>query len=396
MKRDFQRLTTPHFFAATLIAMGLLLAGGLPGRAITITPIFDSSITTDPNAATIEATINAAIGIYESVITDPISVTIEYKEMTSGLGTNSTYFDPVPYTSYVAALANSATSINDGIAVSHLPHTLNNPVNNNLTVNLQLPNARALGFAIVPPDGMPDGTVSLNTSIMNLSRASTDPSKFDLMATAMHETDEVLGFGSALNGLANGTAPPNSAIWPMDLFRYDASGARSFNTAASATAFFSLDGTTDLVGFNQHGGGDYSDFLSWPHGGSPPRIQDAYATPGATPNMGIEFTALDIMGYHLVPLSGDANSDGIVNSQDLALIASSWLAKGSGPADLNHDGIVNSQDLALISANWLGTYGSAGSGGPANAAAVPEPATWLLAAIAVVMTTIATTARKRV
>ncbi len=118
-------------------------------------------------------------------------------------------------------------------------------------------------------------------------------------------------------------------------------------------------------------------------------MQDAYATSGTTPNLGIEFTALDIMGYHLVPLGGDANGDGIVNSQDLALVSSSWLATVSNPADVNHDGIVNSQDLALISANWLGTYGSADSGGPAYAQAsaqgfsVPEPATWLLAAIAV-------------
>ena len=64
------------------------------------------------------------------------------------------------------------------------------------------------------------------------------------------------------------------------------------------------------------------------------------------------------MGYHLVPLAGDANGDGIVNSQDLALVSSAWLYQGSSPADVNNDGVVNAQDLALISSNWLGTYGS--------------------------------------
>ncbi len=172
----------------------------------------------------------------------------------------------------------------------------------------------------------------------------------------------------------------------MDLFRYDQNGARSFSTSASATAYFSINGTTDLVQFNQHAGGDFSDFFSYPNGGNPPRVQDAYATQGATPNLGIEFTALDVMGYHLVPLAGDANGDGIVNSQDLALVSSAWLYQGSSPADVNNDGVVNAQDLALISSNWLGTYGSAGTGGSAadatsNGSSVPEPSTWLLAAV---------------
>lgn len=392
---------SPRRGITILLAMGLVLGACPPTRAITITPVFDTSITSDPNAATIEATINAAIQIYENVITTPITVTIAYKEMTTGLGTNSTYIDPVPYSSYYQALANHATSINDGIAVSSLPNNFTNPVNGNATVNLQLPNARALGFNIVPPSGQPDGTISLNTSIMNLSRASTDPSKYDLMATAMHEMDEVLGFGSALNGKANGGSPPTGAIWPMDLFRYDAAGARSFNLNAATNAYFSLDGTTDLVQFNQHGGGDFSDWFSWPSGASQPRVQDAYSHAGTAPNMGLEFTAFDIMGYHLAPLSGDANGDGLVNSQDLALVSSSWLGTGSNPADLNHDGIVNSQDIALISSNWLGTYGSPDTGGPATAngssqgLSVPEPATWLLMLMAAALLSARTQIRRR-
>jgi hypothetical protein len=174
----------------------------------------------------------------------------------------------------------------------------------------------------------------------------------------------------------------------MDLFRYDATGARSFNLNASTAAYFSLDGTTDLVQFNQHGGGDFSDWFSWPSGASQPRVQDAYSHAGTAPNMGVEFTALDIMGYHVAPLAGDANGDGLVNSQDLALVSSNWLATGSNPADVNHDGIVNSQDIALISSDWLATYGSPGTGSPATASgtsqglSVPEPSTWLLSAIA--------------
>ncbi len=59
-------------------------------------------------------------------------------------------------------------------------------------------------------------------------------------------------------------------------------------------------------------------------------------------------------------LPGDVNQDGIVNTQDLALVSSTWLASlqtgvfnGFPWIDPNGDGIVNSQDLAIISASWM-------------------------------------------
>ncbi len=84
-------------------------------------------------------------------------------------------------------------------------------------------------------------------------------------------------------------------------------------------------------------------------------------------------------------LPGDVNSDGIVNGQDIALIASNWLATGAGAAgDANHDGIVNGQDIALVASNWLATSGP--GLGFANAdggtlSAVPEPGSMSLLAL---------------
>ncbi|HVU86080.1 MAG TPA: dockerin type I domain-containing protein [Pirellulales bacterium] len=87
-------------------------------------------------------------------------------------------------------------------------------------------------------------------------------------------------------------------------------------------------------------------------------------------------------GTIIVTLTGDVNGDGIVNSQDLAVISSNWLAAGTGHAgDANNDGIVNSQDLALVSANWLNSFTPAAG----NAAAVPEPGTIALAILAGLM-----------
>ena len=76
---------------------------------------------------------------------------------------------------------------------------------------------------------MPDGTVYLNLNAMNDSRsnpASAATGKYDLETVAMHEIDEVLGLGSTLGQGFPG--PYNTYMSPEDLFRYDASGKRTF------------------------------------------------------------------------------------------------------------------------------------------------------------------------
>src|SRR5207237_3635261 len=112
----------------------------------------------------IEATINAAIAVYQNTLSDPVTVSITFEQVSSGLGASSTYFQPFSYSSYRAALASHATTADDATALAHLPNSASNPVNNNHDVNLTLPLARPLGFDPSPPPGQPDGTVRLNTS----------------------------------------------------------------------------------------------------------------------------------------------------------------------------------------------------------------------------------------
>ncbi|HVU86100.1 MAG TPA: dockerin type I domain-containing protein, partial [Pirellulales bacterium] len=74
-------------------------------------------------------------------------------------------------------------------------------------------------------------------------------------------------------------------------------------------------------------------------------------------NNGYLGTPTNNQTFSVVPkavLLGDVNGDGIVNSQDLALITANWLSNGP-VGDVNGDGIVNAQDLALVSSNWLAT-----------------------------------------
>jgi hypothetical protein len=296
------RRGTRGLLPAALVAV---LLGAAPAPAqIVINATFDSSITSDPNAATIIGTINQAILNYSTRFADPITVSIQFQEMPSGLGASSVFENTLTYTQWRNALATDSKTVSDATVAARLPGGSNNPVNGDGSVFLTTPNLRALGFSGAfanPPAGQPDGVISLNTSITNLSRSGPqDPGKFDLLAVVEHEMDEVFGIVSALTGVNNGDPAPTGPVAALDVFRYDAAGNRSFTTAAGAQAFFSIDGTADLARFNQQQGADFNDWFSTgPH---TPQVQDAFATAGAQPNLGVELTVLDVLGYDLVPV----------------------------------------------------------------------------------------------
>ena len=78
-------------------------------------------------------------------------------------------------------------------------------------------------------------------------------------------------------------------------------------------------------------------------------------------------------GYHPSALPGDLNNDGVVNIQDLVLVASQFGTTGPSAADLNGDNTVNIQDLVLV-ANALGNAAAAPTAKQPTAALVN---TWL-------------------
>ena len=266
-----------------------------PSR-LTILPVFDSTITGDANAATIESTIKSAIAVYESDFSDPITISITFKEMSSGLGESSWSYYTFSYSAFRSALATAASTPDDSTALAHLPVQTDNPVNGSASINVKTAQAWDLGLNS-GTSGENVGTVSLNTSLMNLSSAQTNQSKYSLFSTACHEIDEVLATGSALDEVYKGSISATGPIFPEDLFRYDSSGNRSYTTTTSATSWFSLDDTTDLAQFNQVSSGDYGDWYSY-YGGQIPQVQDAFATAGANPSPGVELRVLDVLGYH--------------------------------------------------------------------------------------------------
>jgi hypothetical protein len=287
---SFRPLAALSFFAASCLSAN---------ANITITLTFDSSITSDPNAATIEAGIDQAISRFETSIITPINVNIDFKEMSSGLGASSTFLNFLSYSQYRSDLVANQTSANDATALASLPVQTNNPVTGAPNMDLTLPDLRAVGETALGNNGGGfDSTISLNTSIMNLSRTGTqNPTFFDLQAIASHEIDEAFGIGGT--GSVIGQVIPGNPAGSMDLFRYSANGVRSFTTSSSATAFFSINGgATNLTNFNQAGGG--SDFGDWKGVPGSPQVQDAFSTPGVDINLGLnELTALDVVGYNL-------------------------------------------------------------------------------------------------
>jgi len=324
--------------AYALVAMVALCAVS-PGRAhanLTITPTFDSTITSDPNAAAIEGTINSAIGVLEADISTPITVSVYFQATPEDVEferfTNNTTQFWASYYDYYNALkaidtAPGATSAQQtafaslGAAPSQ---NSGNPVNgfdsNGQAMILTSANLRALGLLAPPPD-VQASNGQLYDSIIDLDPTVTYPpnpntgSNYALEPEILHELDEVLGIGGQGSNLGplgsyneNTNGLPGGAklgpVGPMDLYRYSAPGVRSYSLfyTTSPYSYFSIDGgNTVLSYFNQTEPLDFGDWLSDPiPAGYGPQVQDAIGTAGADPTLGVnELTALNVIGYTL-------------------------------------------------------------------------------------------------
>lgn len=292
-------------------------------NALTIIPAFDSTITSDPNAAAIEATINTAIQLYETRFSDPITVTILFQEIsTSGLyGHSSWYYYNISYSTYINRLSSDATTSYDAKALARLPTASTNPVTGTTLIRVKTANLKAIGIT-GDPSGLTngyDGIIGLHVSQLNITRPDTNPNRGDLLATVEHEMDEILGLSSSLDS-------GNSNPLPQDLFRYTLEGARTFTTAGD-DAYFSLDGTNFLARFNQVSGDDYGDW--WFSGPHTAQVQDASATNGKMPNPQTELIALDVIGYNLLPAPIPVITHESITNTQLTLQVSNGMAGGT-------------------------------------------------------------------
>src|SRR5882757_6123037 len=149
-----------------------------PSTGLTIHPTFDSSITGNPNSAAIQAMINRAIAIYESLFSDPITIEIRFRyastapdgsPLPQGLVSQSdTGLYILAWNTYISALRADARTSNDNTANASLPVTA-------LSTNIRpgSANGRSVGLNTPPvmfadgtvgPGGPYDGIVTLNST----------------------------------------------------------------------------------------------------------------------------------------------------------------------------------------------------------------------------------------
>jgi len=315
-RRGGSRVLAPALVAAPLA----FLSFGQSANALTINVTYDSSITTDPNAAAIEGTIMNDVNALETYIANPVQVNLTFQEGTTGLGGSSTFIGDLPYTDYVNDLKTKQTvSADDTTAIASLGVSTNNPVNGNADVQITEALARALGETGEPANTTdPDSTITFNKTIVNDSRTGPQVNgNYDLQSVLAHEMDEALGTGGTGSTLESGGSV-TGPVGPLDLYRYSAPGTRSYSTAALASnPYFSIDGgLTDLVHFNQTTVGDYADWgnpgTPEQEGNIPPQVQDAFGSPNQEPNLGQNvMIALDVVGWNLTP-AGTLLEEGVV------------------------------------------------------------------------------------
>ena len=328
-----------------------------PSTGLTINPTFDSSILNDPNAAAIEAMINRAISIYESLFSDPVTVQIAFRWTTTadpcgpigGLAQSCTAIYDEPWNTYINALRADAQTSNDNTANASLPSSM---LSNNVTVSSA--NGRAVGLdtpgTLGYHGGTYDGTVTLNSSYPFQFTRPVSGSNYDAQQSTEHEIDEVIGFGSDINF--------NNNRMPQDLFSWSSAGVRSYST--SGARYFSINGgTTNIVSFNQDTSGDLGDWFSEDCPQTHPYVQNAFGCAGQSSDISAtspEGVNLDVIGYDLAAgttsswalrVLGDFNRDG---RPDYALYDSGTFQTAIWY--LNNNVYVSAADGPTLPASW--------------------------------------------
>jgi hypothetical protein len=293
-KRMILRRPATFRLGVLFLAMPLLTVPGA-ARAMSITPFFDQSVTSQPNSSAIEGGFNAAARLIGASLANPVAVNINVSWGSVGgqampaqaLGAS---LDPLygyfSYAQVTSLLASAATTLTDRAAIAHLPA---NPASG--TSRYVLPAAQGKALGVVAASSLADGSIGFGTGVRyTLNDASgVAAGTYDFVSVAAHEIEEVLG---RISGLSN-ASPPYAT--PFDLFRYAAPGVSSF--AYGVPAYFSLDGgVTDLGRFNNSGSGDRGD---WASTASTLDLQDAYSYPGLKLQFSAaDLKALDVLGWN--------------------------------------------------------------------------------------------------
>jgi len=264
--------------------------------ALTIKPYFESSITSSPQSAQIIAGIRSAISVFETHLTNPVTVnmqfgygTIDGYALTSGLGAAAPSWTGAFYSASQMGgfLQKTATSAADAVAYANLPTAA--PAG---TAGYWVTTAQARAIGLLPATSNTfDGKIGFVAN----QPWTFDPTNgvaggtYDFVAVAMSEISTVLGRASGL-----GPAGSNPAPSVLDMFRCSG-GQNSF--AFGTASNFAIDGCrTALQAFNPRTTGDTGD---WDNTTNPADTFNAFKYSGVRHVFSAaDLIAMDVIGWN--------------------------------------------------------------------------------------------------
>lgn len=249
-----------HMAQAALLP---LLFSAASASALTITPVFESSITslTSTTRSEVEGAINSAINTLDNLYTNNVNISVDFTYTAAGSGnllSTTQYYDAVTYNSYVSALTSDlGKHSTDSVLSTALTNIHSgNDGSGSTGIALSYGLAQMLGLMSNPGSAY-NAVININSSQNFSFTQPTSSSQYDLIGGLEHELDEVLGGGGG--GSSLGQSWQGSYYGPLDLYRYSATHTASYSTSAGSSYFSINGGVTNLVNFNQTSGGDYGD-----------------------------------------------------------------------------------------------------------------------------------------
>ena len=285
-----------------LLALTVLISP-LSAQALTFNITYDSSLTSQANAAQIETDFGIATQLMQTLYTNASSVNItvywgDNGPFTNGIDLGASHTEAVGYYTYAQltdALRASRTTLADSNAVASLPAS--DPVANNQWI---IPRAEAKALGLSTYYGIPvndasttDGEIGFASNVsynFNPTNRTAVFGDYDFISVAEHEISEVMGRGTfGLNDSGN--------YVPYDLFRFTAGGVRSFNVNDTGVYFSVNNGATVLKYFyDDINTGDIQDWAT----STPPDSYDAFISNGEEGRLSsADLTSLDVIGYNL-------------------------------------------------------------------------------------------------
>jgi hypothetical protein len=298
---------------------------------------YDNSSSTESAPAGFQTAVQAAVSFIDHLISNPISVTIQfgYGEIqnsalaTDALGESNTngYFES--YTQYVGNLAAVATSSAQKEALAALPSSATlaaesattepNPVNvANGEFWVADAQADLFGLGSTPNYDDPEVGFASLTSQYPLAYSPTDRAvtgEYDAIGILEHEITEALGRISYMDTplSVSGSSTSYPTWGPLDLFRYASAGAHQWTVSGThAIGYFSVDGQHLLLPYNNpntgEDGGDWNtDQISGDSFGA--GISDTEGKISAT-----DVLEMNVLGFQIaLPQSTDFHNDGLAN-----------------------------------------------------------------------------------